>query len=87
MTTYPNREHEAADRAARRRTLNTLEAIVSEAALIRQRVDNGRPVDGDNTQMLSSLVRGLTGYLAELGTLRDVREWDAADKRETNNAS
>lgn len=86
MTGYPNREHENADKAARRRALRALETITSEAETLQRALrlqptlpGPGRRVDADDTQVMSAAVQQLTGYLAELGTLHDVREWHAAD--------
>lgn len=80
MTSYPNREHEAADKAAMRRSLAALSSIISEANDLHYRLSQDQRVDADDAQTINSKVRDLTGYLAELGTLRDVREWHAADQ-------
>jgi hypothetical protein len=82
VTDYPNREHQVADEAARRRALAALDHITDEAEGRRQRILAGRPTDGDDTQTLTSLVRDLTVHLTVLGTLRDAREWHAADQAE-----
>ncbi len=81
MTSYPNREHENADRAAMRRALHTLEGIRGEANDLHLRLSRDQRVDADDAQVISGKVRDLTGYLAELATLRDVREWHAADQQ------
>lgn len=83
MTTYPNPEHERADKAARRRALRNLDNIEAEIAIIRRRVtQTGSTVqpDGDDTQVMASNVRDLTVNLAALSTLAEVREWAAADR-------
>lgn len=86
MTGYPNREHENADKAARRRALAALDTITSEAETLQRALrlqstlpGPGRRADADDTQVMSAAVQGLTGFLAELGTLYDVRQWHAAD--------
>jgi hypothetical protein len=48
VTTYPNKEHENADKAARRRALNALNDIEREVAILRRRVEGGT-ADGDDT--------------------------------------
>lgn len=84
MTAYPNKEHANADRAARRRALEALAELTSEAALLRRALAaGGRDLDGDDTQVLAGLVRKLTRDLSVLGTLRDVREWHEADEAAT----
>jgi len=82
VTAYPNKEHERADRRARQRAMDALAELAGEAALLRRSVADGREVDGDDAQVLADLVRKLTRDLSVLGTLREVREWDAADKAE-----
>jgi len=87
MTSYSNREHWAADEAARRRALSAVSEIEGSAFDLRKRLEHSylksAHFDADDTQQLYDSLRKLTGHLAELGTLHDVREWDAADKRET----
>lgn len=82
MTTYPSREHENADKAARRRAEAALAELAGEAALLRRALKDGHKLDGDDTQRLADLVRSATVNLSVLGTLRDVREWHAADQAE-----
>jgi hypothetical protein len=81
---YPNAEHKRADEAARRRALKAVTDIEAEAFGLRKRLERGIiqdvRVDADDTQALYDNLRKLTGHLAELGTLYDVREWHAADK-------
>lgn len=81
---YPNREHQNADRAAHRRAHAALNGIEAEVRALRQRLeaaDNPLSIlDGDDTQLIVSRVRDLTAELAIIGMLRDVREWDKADK-------
>jgi hypothetical protein len=79
---YPNREHERADKAARR-ALQAVDDITEQLALLRRTLDvPDRRVDADTGQGLAEQVRKLTGFLAEMGTLYDVREWHAADRAE-----
>jgi hypothetical protein len=80
MTTYPNREHQAADQAAMRRALKALTDIKGEAEDLHLRLSRDQRVDADDAQTITGKVRDLIGYLAELATLRDVREWHAADQ-------
>ncbi len=84
MTTYPNREHENADRAAMRRALHALSGIEGEVRDLRLKLSRDQRVDADEAQVITGHVRALTGYLAELGILRDVREWHAIDKADAN---
>lgn len=79
MTGYPNREHENADKAAQRRALAALETITSEAEKLQRMLRAGHRADADDAQVISAAVQKLTGHLAELGTLYDVRQWHAAD--------
>lgn len=82
MTDYPNAEHENDDQRARRRALGGLADLAGEAALLRRSLKDGRDLDGDDTQVLTDLLRKLTRDLSILGALREVREWHAADARE-----
>ena len=82
MTTYPNREHENADKTARRRALKALEDIRGEAERLHFDISYDRDRDGDDTQKLSDLARRVTQNLAVLGALREVREWHAADQKD-----
>ena len=81
MTDYPNREHENADKAARRRALNALNDIEGEVAYLRLRIA-GDLADGDDTSTVAQRTTDVTRQLAILGALREVREWHAADARE-----
>ena len=84
MTNYPNREHRDADVTARRRALDAVKEIEGSAFDLRKRLERSylksAHFDADDTQQLYDSLRKLTGHLAELGTLHDVREWDAAYK-------
>lgn len=84
MTTFPNREHMKADQAARRRALKALDSISDEIQLMRVILGRGPDtrMDAQNADVMQSKLHDLTGYLAELGTLHDVREWHAADQAE-----
>ena len=82
MTAYPNREHENADKAARRRAVKALEGIAEETAILSRKLANGIRVDGDDSQTINGLVSALTVQLSVLGALHEVREWDAADRAE-----
>jgi len=82
MTEYPNREHENADKAARRRALKAVDEIAGECALLRRKLEAGRDLDADDVQTITHSLMRLTQNLSALTVLRDVREWDAADKAE-----
>lgn len=89
MTTFPNREHEKADNAARRRAGKALDEIESEIGILRHklaRTGRADTTDGDDSQLIASKVRDLIQHLTALGVLRDVREWHAADMAEANQA-
>lgn len=80
--TYPNREHQVADAAAFRRAARAIDDIAAEIAVLKHKLHTSAGetrLDGDDTQRITGLVRDLTLNLAILGTLRDVREWHAAD--------
>lgn len=77
---YPNREHKKADDAARRRAMAAADGLMADALAIRKEVERGIRVDADDAQGLADNFRKLVGHLAEIGTLHDVREWDAADR-------
>lgn len=83
MSTYPNREHQKADEAAKRRALKALDDIEAEAKLLRRVISDNRRVDGDDSRAIAGIVRDLTVHLSILGALYEVREWDAADKATT----
>jgi len=82
MSDYPNREHQNADAAARRRALAALDHMVNEAEILRQRIER-RQADGDDTQRIANLARDITQHVSILGVLREVREWHAIDQTET----
>lgn len=81
MTDFPNREHQRADEAARRRALNALNLIKHKADELQRRLQMGPEyrLDADDAQGLGDNVQRLSGFLGELGTLYDVRQWHAAD--------
>jgi hypothetical protein len=81
VTGYPNREHANADKVARRRALAALDDIEGEVAFLRKRV-NGGLGDGDDTGTPAERAADVTRHLSVLGTLREVREWHAADEKE-----
>jgi hypothetical protein len=78
---YPNREHENADKAAQRRALTVLKNIVTDAEIIRRRLE-GSTVhpDAADARGIALQAAQLTEHLAILETLREVREWHEADK-------
>lgn len=81
MTDYPNREHENKDKAARRRAHAALDMIASEVSVVGRRIEGGG-ADADDCRQMAEHVRALTEHLAVLETLREVREWHAADHPE-----
>jgi len=82
ITTYPNREHENADKAAKRRAIRALDDISNEVGILRRKLDQDVYVDGDDTQILVDRFRQLTIQMTILGTLSDVRDWHEADLAE-----
>jgi hypothetical protein len=82
--TYPNREHENADKAAARRALAALAAIEDQVAVLRAKIEHRNYIYGSDTNQITDNARALTEHLAILETLRDVREWHAADTAERN---
>ncbi len=81
MSDYPNREHENADKAAKRRASKALTDIAYEVNILGRRLEAGT-VDGGDTNILSDRVRQLTQHLSTLAALREVREWHAIDQAE-----
>jgi hypothetical protein len=73
---YPSREHKNEDRAARRRALDRLAAIETEAALLRRRVERGQ-TEGVDGAAMARLADELTLNLTIIGVLRDTRAWHA----------
>jgi hypothetical protein len=82
MTEYPNREHENADKAARRRALKAVDEIAGECVLLRRKLEAGGNLDADDAQTVTHSLMRLTQNLSALEVLRDVREWHAADQAE-----
>jgi hypothetical protein len=79
---YPNREHEVADSAARRRALHCIEQIRGDLDVLERRLKQGGSTvsaDGADGHRVAGLVYDLGLNLQALETLRDVREWHAAD--------
>jgi hypothetical protein len=72
---YPNREHENAVNSATRRALSALDAISENVDLIRGKLAAGT-VDA---RYLQEQAGRMFEYLTTLETLRDVRDWHAAD--------
>lgn len=82
MTEYPNREHERADKAATRRALSSLYDIIDDAKALARRIEGGYEPHGTDAQRFADKAVALAINLGILETLRDVREWHAADKAE-----
>jgi hypothetical protein len=79
---YPNREHRAADEAARRRAVASLEQIETEAKNLAANLAGGWSPMGADARHLAETVTRLGEALTVLETLRDVREWHALDQRD-----
>jgi hypothetical protein len=82
MTAYPNREHENADNAARRRALAALRDIAEDAENLRGRIERGYEPHGTDADRFTAKSVKLALNLSVMETLRDVREWHAADVAE-----
>ena len=79
---YPNREHENADKTARQQAIAALDAILGDAEILKRRLANGTYTDVSDATSLTSEADAVAHHLAVLDTLRDVREWHAADQAE-----
>jgi hypothetical protein len=79
---YPNREHRAADKAARDQALSILDGIAGNVDIIRRRLTQAgsavRP-EGADAAILAGEVQALSVQLAVIEVLRSAREWHAAD--------
>jgi len=81
---YPNREHEKADKAAKRRAITTLVGIIQTAQDIYRRVDGDLPVYASDTHVMFGDLVKVNENLTILEILRDVREWHAADQADSS---
>ena len=81
-TVYPNREHQDADEAARRRALAALDDIQKEAAWLRKRIAGGF-ADGDDTSTFAERAADVIRCVGVLGAFRQVRAWHAAGQAAT----
>ncbi len=79
MTEYPNREHENTEKAARRRATDALGIMIIDAQDLARKLTGWKDVDAQDAQRFHELSGKVTANLAILETLRDVREWHAAD--------
>jgi hypothetical protein len=84
VTEYPNREHENADKVARRRVQRNISDISEQLATLTRRLrlaestdSKGLYVDAADARPIVDAANRLTENLARLETLRDVREWPA----------
>jgi hypothetical protein len=85
---YPNREHMNAAKAALRRARANLDEISAEAGLMRTRLDKGADyIDGADARTLAVAVGQLAENLTIIETLREVREWHAADRADAARAA
>jgi hypothetical protein len=82
VTEYPNKEHENAERRARRRALDALVLMIENAQHLARDLNGWKDVDMERGQSFPELSAKVTANLAMLETLRDVREWHAADVAE-----
>lgn len=79
---YPNREHENADKAARRRAIKALDDIIDDAQTLQRRIARGYEPHGTDAQRRADKAVASAVNFAFLEQLRDVREWHAADLAE-----
>jgi citrate lyase beta subunit len=80
---YPNREHANADKAARRRAISALDSIEANARALARRIEDGSyEPHGEDAQRFAEATVKVAVNLGALETLRDVREWHAADEAE-----
>jgi hypothetical protein len=82
MPEYPNKEHETADRRARRRAVDALGIMITDAQRLARHLNGGNDVMTEDGQRFAELSAKVTANLAALETLHDVREWHAADVAE-----
>jgi len=75
---YPNREHEKEEKSARRRALRHLDDLIYSAGNLQRQLNAGHQ-DFSGTAQLYHSIRQVADNLVILETLRDVREWHAAD--------
>ena len=78
--TFPERMHKQAVETHDRRARNALEVITKEAATLLWRLENGHQVDASSARQLAEEAIRAAEHLSALETLRDVREWDEAEK-------
>jgi hypothetical protein len=86
MTDYPNREHANADKNARQQAIAALDDIARDAEILRRRLAAGSYTDVSDGTTLAAKAGEVGRRLAVIATLREVREWDAADKAETGSS-
>ncbi len=79
---YPNREHQREDETARQQAMAGLQSIIDDAKTLQRRLANGIYTDVSDAQTLVARAAEVTRRLAVLDTLRQVREWHAADVKE-----
>jgi hypothetical protein len=78
-TPFPERMHNQAVETAKRRAERSLDELANEAAIIKRRVGNGT-ADADDARKSAELVTTIASRLGTLEALRDVQEWDEAER-------
>ena len=81
-TPFPERMHNQAVETHDRRARNALEAITKEAAMFLWRLENGQEVDPISVRQLAVEAIQACEHLSVLETLREVREWDDAERND-----
>jgi hypothetical protein len=84
---YPNREHQNADRAARRHAATALAELESMTHGLARRLDTGSlDFEANDADRLAEQAGKARAAFAEIAILRDVREWHAADLADAQDA-
>lgn len=81
---FPERMHKQAVETHTRRARNALEAITKDAASLLRRLENGQELDASGARQLADESIRACEHLSALETLRDVREWDEAERNDGN---
>ena len=76
-------EHQNAEKAATRRALQNLESIITDAETLKLRIERGSLLYGAEARRIAGETIILAVNLSALETLREAREWHAADQAAT----
>lgn len=79
-TTFPERMHNQAVQTHDRRARNALEAIMKDSTILLWRLEHGHEVDASAARQLAEEAIRACEHLSALETLREVREWDEAER-------